>query len=167
MKNLRFVSHLMAVILLLAACQQTVRHHEDSHETAAIASSGIFGEEFNTGQAVPAADLTTLFGEQDSVAAIVTGHIKASCKHSGCWMDVDLGGQDVVHVTFKDDGFTIPLDAAGKNAVVQGMAYRNMVPVETLRNYAREEGMSEDEIALITEPAWEYEFVASGVVIQE
>jgi hypothetical protein len=130
-------------------------------------STGLFGAEFSYTDAIPAGEVVDLFGETDTVEAILSGHIKASCKHSGCWMDLDLGEDNDIHVTFKEEEFTIPLDAAGKSAMVKGIAVREMIPVETLRNYAREDGKSEEEIAAITEPAWEYEFVATGVVIED
>jgi hypothetical protein len=132
-----------------------------------MSSTGSFGEEFPADSSIPASDLISLLNEEDTVEAIVTGHIHASCKHSGCWMDISLDNDKVVHVTFKEDEFIIPLDAAGKNAIVKGVGFREMIPVETLQNYAREDGKSEEEIAAITEPGWKYEFIATGVVIEE
>lgn len=82
-------------------------------------------------------------------------------------MELDLGNGSAIHVTFRDESFTIPLDAAGKKAVAEGMAYRQLIPVETLQDYAREDGKTDEEIAAITEPEWEYEFVADGVIITE
>lgn len=82
-------------------------------------------------------------------------------------MDLDMGNGETVHVTFLDESFTIPLDAAGKNAVAEGMAIRELIPVETLQNYAREEGKSKEEVDAITEPVYAYEFIAKGVLIEE
>jgi hypothetical protein len=82
-------------------------------------------------------------------------------------MNVDMGNGETIHVTFLDESFTIPLDAAGKNVVAQGVAIRELIPVETLQNYAREDGKTEEEVAAITEPVYAYEFIASGVLIEE
>ena len=82
-------------------------------------------------------------------------------------MDIDMGNGSAVHITFKDEKFTIPLDAAGKKSIAQGIAIRELIPLETLKNYAREDGKSEEEVALITEPAWNYEMIAEGVLIEE
>jgi hypothetical protein len=163
---------LISILLLsiLAACQQKGHQHqhaEMAEETVATPSIGNFGEEFNAEGSIPSTELPALFTEIDTVDAVVSGKIQASCKHSGCWMDLEMGEQDVIHVTFKDDEFTIPLDAAGKNAIIKGYAFREMIPVETLRNYAREEGRSDEEIAAITEPEWEYEFIATGVILED
>ena len=98
---------------------------------------------------------------------MISGKISASCKHTGCWMDLDMGNNETIHVTFENESFTIPLDAAGKNAIAEGIAIRELIPVETLRNYAREDGKSDEEVAAITAPAFTYEFIAKGVLIEE
>jgi len=82
-------------------------------------------------------------------------------------MDLDMGNNETVHVTFLDESFTIPLDAAGKNAIAQGVAIRELIPVEALQNFAREDGKSQAEVAAITEPVYAYEFIAAGVLIEE
>jgi hypothetical protein len=153
-------------LLSLASCQQTSQQAVNSQKDS-IPSSGNFGQPASAQNAVAASQIMTLFTNSDTVEVTLTGDIAASCKHSGCWMDLDMGNKETVHVTFKDEAFTIPLDAAGKHAVAQGIAIRELIPVETLRNYAREEGKNEEEIAKITEPAWTYEMIATGVLIEE
>ncbi len=163
---MKYIS-LFFIILMAAACQtgsQPSAHQGAGKETA---PTGNFGTDIASTNAVPAANFSTLFTDNDTVMATVSGNIKASCKHSGCWMDLDMGNGETVHVTFKDELFTIPLDAAGKNAITQGIAIRELIPVETLQNYAREDGKSEEEIAAITEPVYAYEFIAEGVLIEE
>jgi hypothetical protein len=163
MKYLNFIF----VILIAAACQNTPRQPAQGNAEKALAATGNFGLEVNRDNAIPADRIATLFTTTDSVETALFGKISASCKHSGCWMDLDLGNNKSVHVTFLDESFTIPLDAAGKNAVAQGIAVRELIPVEKLQNYAREDGKSEEEIAAITEPVYAYEFIASGVLIEE
>ncbi len=96
--------------------------------------------------------------------AKIQGTVTAACQMSGCWMKMDCGAGNPMRVTFKDYGFFVPKDLAGKQVVVQGVAMKKEVSVETLRHFAKDEGKSEAEIASITEPAWEYEFVADGVL---
>jgi hypothetical protein len=155
------------VILTTVACQNNPRQPEQGKTEKVLPATGNFGQEVLRDNAIPADRITALFTDADSVETTVFGKISASCKHSGCWMDLDLGNNKSVHVTFLDESFTIPLDAAGKNAVAQGIAVRELIPVEKLQNYAREEGKSEEEIAAITEPVYAYEFIASGVLIEE
>lgn len=154
------------VAIIAVSCQNATQHTGDK-AAAAEPSKGSFGESVSAQQAIPSTQIAGLFSTSDTVEATISGDIAASCKHSGCWMEIDMGSGNSVHVTFQEEEFTIPLDAAGKKTVAQGMVIREMIPVETLRNYAREEGKSEEEIALITEPAWSYEMVATGVLIEE
>jgi hypothetical protein len=153
-------------ILTVASCGQAPQHSATVAEKQEL-PEGTYGHEVGTENAFPAADVMNLFGNSDTAEITVSGPIAASCKHSGCWMDIDMGNGETLHVTFKDESFTIPLDAAGKNAIAQGIAVRELIPVETLQNYAREDGKSEEEVAAITQPAYEYQFVATGVLIGE
>jgi hypothetical protein len=158
---------LIFLFLLAAACQNATQQQGHSTGEKSLPSTGNFGNEVNFEQAVAADRVPGLFTTSDTVAATIHGHISASCKHSGCWMDLDLGNDNALHVTFEEEAFTVPLDAAGKNAIAQGIAIRELIPVETLRNYARDEGKSEEEVASITEPVYYYEFIADGVLIEE
>jgi hypothetical protein len=156
----------LLTILIAAGCQHASHHGQESGKTGAL-PAGNFGESISTEDAVPAGQLAGLFAGSDTVEVTLSGDIAASCKHSGCWMEMDIGNKEHLHVTFQDEKFTIPLDAAGKHAIAQGVAIRQLIPVETLRNYAREDGKSEEEVAMITEPVWSYEMVATGVLIEE
>lgn len=163
---MRYFSFIL-IIIVAVACQNTPQQSAQHQAEKAMASTGNFGTGVNHDEAVAADMIKDLFISGDTVTAKVFGHISASCKHSGCWMDLDLGNGDALHVTFKDESFTIPLDAAGKNAIAEGIAIRELIPVEKLKNFAREDGKSEEEIAAITEPVYAYEFIANGVLIEE
>jgi len=168
MKTLRFLAAVLLVVFSLAACQQSAHHQTTAKEEKTLPSTGNFGKEINLqGNILPVSEIGRLFGESDSLPVKVSGLITSSCKHSGCWMELDMGDGTSIHVTFRDEAFTIPLDAAGKKAVAEGMAFRELIPVETLQDYAREDGKTDEEIAAITQPVWEYEYVADGVIIME
>lgn len=158
---------ILLLLMLAVACQNNTQHAGHQKNAKDLPSTGNFGHEVDFEQAIAADQVPGLFAASDTVSASVFGHISASCKHSGCWMELDLGNGKALYVTFKDESFTIPLDAAGKNAIAEGLAVRELIPVEKLQNYAREEGKSEEEIAAITEPVYAYEFIASGVLIEE
>lgn len=157
---------LALLILVLISCGQTPQKPAKT-ETVTTSSSGNFGNEFSAGNAIPAVQVAGIFTSSDTAAITISGKIAASCKHTGCWMDLDMGNDETIHVTFRDESFTIPLDASGKNAIAEGIAIREKIPVETLRNYAREDGKSDEEVAAITQPVYAYEFIADGVLIEE
>ena len=158
---------LFFIALVFVTCQQAPQKPVAAEKETVQFPTGNFGQQVATENATATTQLATLFTSGDTLDCTIAGKISASCKHSGCWMDLDMGHDERIHVTFSDESFTIPLDAAGKNAVAQGVAIRELIPVEKLQNYAREDGKSEAEIAAITVPIFAYEFIASGVLIEE
>ncbi|MDK7375533.1 DUF4920 domain-containing protein [Weeksella virosa] len=97
-----------------------------------------------------------------------TTTIQEVCAKKGCWMKLSLSdAKNEVNVRFKDYGFFVPMDASGNEAVVHGIAYVAEVSVDKLRHYAEDAGKSADEIAAITEPAMQYQFLADGVWISK
>ena len=135
-------------------------------EKKVLAPTGSYGEVISTDNAIPAENLPGLFKGSDSLQVKLAGKIRESCEDTGCWMDLDMGNGNTVYVTFRKDAFVIPLDAAGKNAIADGWAFRKKVSVKDLRNEAKDEGKPEEEIVKITEPGYEYSFVARGVIIK-
>uniref|UniRef100_UPI0035622737 DUF4920 domain-containing protein n=1 Tax=Seonamhaeicola sp. TaxID=1912245 RepID=UPI0035622737 len=89
------------------------------------------------------------------------------CKAKGCWMTLDLGDGNEAMVKFKDYGFFVPKDIAGKDVVVNGKAYVKEVPVDELQHYAEDAGKSAEEIAAITKPKKTFSFEADGVLIAQ
>jgi len=167
MKKDYYIFILIAVTLFITCNQSTQKDNKDQAEkNAPLLSTGIFGDSISPDNAIIAEELLALLQENDTIEVKVTGDIVAACQHSGCWMDIGMGYNEVLKVTFKDYAFFIPKDAAGKKAVLEGIAFRELVPVETLRHYAEDEGKSEEEIAAITMPEMSYLFVAKGVIIK-
>ena len=99
----------------------------------------------------------------------VEGKVSAVCQKKGCWMTIvsdDASKQEMV-VKFKDYGFFMPLDLAGKTVIMEGNAYKETTSIDELRHYAEDAGKSEAEIAKITEPKVELKFEATGVIIKK
>lgn len=165
-------SVLTLLIFLFISCdsvkEKDTSHHDGMHEEAVkpTSSTGNFGAEITTDNALPAAQLQEMLEGNDNVKVKLQGNIDAVCQMTGCWMDVDMGNGNTVHVTFKDDAFLMPKDAAGKTAVIEGVGSYEEIPVSMLKHLAEDAGKSQEEIDAITEPKKEYTFVASGVIIQ-
>ena len=81
-------------------------------------------------------------------------------------MTIDLGNDELMRVKFKDYGFFVPKDAAGKTAIMQGVAKNEIVGVDELRHLAEDAGKPEKEINAIDKPTQELTFVAEGVIIK-
>jgi hypothetical protein len=81
-------------------------------------------------------------------------------------MKVNLSG-DEVFVKFKDYGFFVPLDAAGKEVVMNGKAFVEELSVDEQKHYAMDKGASKEEIEKITSPKKTLRFEADGVLIEK
>ncbi len=129
-------------------------------------STGTFGAEISDEGAMPVANLLAEMGDQDSMEVKLVGTVNEVCQMKGCWMTMDLGQGQEMMVKFKDYEFFVPMDCAGKEAVMQGYAKRSLIPVDELKHYAEDAGKSEEEIAMITEPEEKITFLAEGVIIR-
>ncbi len=89
------------------------------------------------------------------------------CQAKGCWMKLKLNDDSVAMVRFKDYGFFVPNDIAGKKVVVSGTAFVEEMSVADQKHFARDGGKSEIEIEKITEPKKTYGFEAVGVLLKD
>ena len=104
----------------------------------------------------------------DTINLKFNANIKEVCSKKGCWMTLPAGNDDeTIMVRFKDYGFFMPLDAAGKEVIVAGKAFVNEVSVADLKHYAEDAGKSSEEIANITVSAMEFAFEANGVLLKK
>ena len=163
---MKYYSIILTLFVLLAACNSNTASKEQKSEETTKSLDGVFGQEFLVEDAIDAYQFTSLFNEDNKVDVKLKGLIIECCQHSGCWMDIDIGNGETMQVLFKDGDFTIPIESAGKTAVINGIAYREQLEVNELKAMAKEDGQTAEEISLITEPKYEYSFVAEGVIIQ-
>ncbi|PNQ73366.1 DUF4920 domain-containing protein [Hanstruepera neustonica] len=172
MKN---ILSLLLLVFLVVSCKnepkatevETTEVTETESQEVAYAS---FGEKIEADDAVSMAEMSEKFKAMqvgDSTAAKLVGKVNEVCQAKGCWMRVDLGNDEEVMVKFKDYGFFMPKNIAGKDVIMRGQAYVSEVSVEEQRHYAEDAGKSEEEIAAITEPKRTYSFMADGVLLIE
>jgi len=134
---------------------------------SAQAQTGFYGEELSDAKAIKATKLEETMVGKDAMKMKLKGEIAEVCQMKGCWMTVATGDGQTIRVTFKDYGFFVPKDVAGKKTVIEGEAKMETVDVATLKHYAEDAGNSKEEIAAITEPETKLTFVASGVEIEK
>jgi len=103
----------------------------------------------------------------DTITVQFQSNIKSVCKKKGCWMKMQLAGDNESFVKFKDYSFFVPLNADNSQAIVNGKAFVDVVSVDELKHYAKDGGKSTSEIAKITKPEITYSFLASGVYIKK
>jgi hypothetical protein len=103
----------------------------------------------------------------DSINSKMSAKVISVCQAKGCWMTLNLENGNEVMVKFKDYGFFMPKDIAGKEVIINGKAFVNEVSVDELRHYAEDAGKTDEEIESITEPKKTFSFEADGVLLKQ
>jgi len=163
MKYLSFI--FIFTLITVVACKSQTESSTDE-ETG----YKYFGEKIEKIDAVSFSDLMVALESQDSVFTQVKADVEAVCQTKGCWMNLVDGkseteGDASLFVKFKDYGFFMPKDIAGKTVIVRGYAYKEITSVDELKHYAEDEGKSQEEIDQITEAVEELKFMADGVIL--
>ncbi|MCS6796389.1 MAG: DUF4920 domain-containing protein [Raineya sp.] len=125
-----------------------------------------FGEKITEANAIEVKQLPALMKDKQTLNIKLKGKIEEVCQKKGCWMKMDLGNGTSMRIKFKDYGFFVPKNAAGKTAIIEGVATKEIIDVATLRHYAEDAGKSKKEIEAITQPKEEITFEAKGVIIK-
>ncbi|GAA4815855.1 DUF4920 domain-containing protein [Litoribaculum gwangyangense] len=167
---MKSISLVIISILLLNSCKNKndeAQKPTDNVEEISYASVGkeILKDDAITSSAMASHYKTMKIG--DSIDTKMIAKVTDVCQAKGCWMTLNLEDGNEVMVKFKDYGFFVPKDIAGKEVIINGKAFVNEVPVEELRHYAEDAGKSKEEIAQITESKKTYSFEADGVLIKQ
>lgn len=164
------VVFLAFALISLSACNNKAQVDKTASMKDAKTNVGkTFGEEITGDGAISYDELLNKIETSDSLAVKVEGKVEAVCQMKGCWMNIvsEDAEKAQMFVKFKDYGFFMPKDIAGRKVIMDGYAYKEVTSVDELRHYAEDEGKSKEEIEAITEPVEELKFMASGVLLLE
>lgn len=165
---MRFLIGLFTAMLFLTGCKDKAAKPA-SEAPAAEKEVVSFGDGVHAVVANSAEDMAGIYDvikEQDTVKATFEATVTEVCQMKGCWMKVDLGNEQTAMVRFKDYGFFVPKDLAGKKVIVEGAAFVEVMSVEDRKHYAEDAGSSVEEIQAITEPKKTLSFEATGVALK-
>ena len=168
----RIFLSLVLLSLIAFSCNQTKNTATDTEATTETMTSEeeaneTFGAAFEASEVVGFDDLYAEVTDQDSMNVQVQGTVESVCQAKGCWMNIvstETENAEMM-VKFKDYGFIMHKDIAGRQVIMNGVVYYETTPVDELRHYAEDAGKSEEEIAAITEPKRELKFLADGVIL--
>jgi len=166
MKNLTRIVFIMVTLISFNVNAQKTK------AKAAINTNdyALFGEKFTATNVITNKQMLKKYKslkKGDSIAVKFQSNIKEVCKKKGCWMQMDLTDGEQSFVKFKDYGFFVPLNADNSEAIINGIAFVDVVSVAELKHYAKDGGKSEAEIKKITKPEITYSFKATGVYIKK
>jgi hypothetical protein len=119
-------------------------------------------------KAIPLSEmLNGMTNLEDEKEFTIKAKITNVCSSAGCWVELKKPDGEPLMVVFQDH-FTIPTDTKiGTEAYLQGIAYWDTIPVETLQHYAEDAGKSKEEIAKITEPSFKLMFEADAISFEK
>lgn len=129
-----------------------------------------FGEKITLEETQDASYMTSQYKSMqvgDSLDSKIKAKVIDVCRAKGCWMTLNLEDGSEIMVKFKDYGFFVPKDIAGKEVIVNGKAFVNEVSVDEQRHYAEDAGKSSEEIASIIQLKRTFSFEANGVLIKQ
>lgn len=150
----------MRFVILMLLCSLAVMSCKEKYTN--------FGKEIVPNDAIIAKSMAAHYEtmqQGDSINSKIRAKVINVCQAKGCWMTLDMGDKKEVMVKFKDYGFFVPKDIAGKEVVINGKAYVKEISVDEQRHYAEDAGKSNKDIAAITTPKRTYSFEADGVLI--
>lgn len=118
-------------------------HHPSSDPGAAATSSDavlLRGEKL---KGLPKAELAAVLktpADFDGKSVLLEAKVRKACERKGCWMELSppTGKGPGVRVTFKDYGFFVPLDSAGRTAKVEGVVTVAELSEERAKHYESE-----------------------------
>ena len=163
---------LFVLILVLMACKES--NSSEQKEIADVQNSQETYESFGA-KITPEGSFSSSvmlekfmsLNEGDTINAKFTTSVNSVCQSKGCWMVLELPGVDDTMVKFKEYGFFVPKDITGKEVIVRGKAFVEVVSVEDQKHFAKDAGNSIDEIVAITQPEKSFGFLADGVLIKK
>lgn len=159
---------LVAISIFTLSCNNEKKEPIKTEEIKETVKYTSFGEKITSDNAISKDAMFQKFKNMkqgDTIAVKFKTKINKSCKKKGCWMRLDLGNGEESLVRFKDYGFFVPLNSDGKEVIVNGKAYVDVVTVAQLQHYAKDEGLSQEEIDKITEDEITYAVESDGVLI--
>ena len=160
---MRFLSLALASSLSFAAPAFACDDHKAADtvsNTSAAASS--YGAKLTGTEALPLSQALATYDAKTSGDVVVTGEIRKVCQAEGCWMEIAEGNAQA-RVTFKDHGFVIPKDLAGRKVKAQGRIVEKTETVAQQKHFLKDAGASKTDIAAVKTPRTTKSFVATGV----
>jgi len=133
MKNFMIIS--LITVLTLTACKNKVSE-KLSDEASKVSNEmeySSYGDEISSENSLTAEEMEKGYQNLkvgDTVEVSFKTEVNEVCKAKGCWMKLDLPGDEDVMVKFEDYGFFVPKDIDQKDVIVNGKAYITEVSVE-------------------------------------
>lgn len=156
--------------LLIVSCNNDKKTEKEGNSDVAIqeVSYASFGEKITDDGTLSNDEILEKYNNLkagDTAFVKFEAKVNEVCQTKGCWMILEIGDDEAM-VKFKDYGFFMPKNIAGKSVIVNGKAFVAEVGVDEQRHYAEDAGKPQDEIEAIIDAKRTLSFEADGVLIK-
>lgn len=158
------MKHTLLLSLFILALCFNVNAQEAKNINPAV-QGAIYGNKSAKAQMATAAQFNKTVTNDKPVAMQVKGRVANVCENKGCWMNVDLENGEQIFVKMKDYGFFVPKDIRGKEVLLTGEAYKQMMSVKELKHFAEDAKKPQSEIDAITQPEMRSRFTAASIKV--
>ena len=168
MKKLLFMIPAAAMLFSCGGGHDHDHDHNNDADSTAVVEPAInyYGEQIDAEGAMSTADFKAAMADTTEMDVKLQTTIIESCQKMGCWMSVDVEGDEMM-VYMNDHSFFVPKQGVGGlNCIVEGTAYYDTLSVEFLQHLAEDANKSQEEIDAITEPEYQLAINAMGVIIE-
>ncbi len=158
----------LVFFILIIGCKQAPQSDKIAQSTAVDQERITVGKDFDPADASSATEMKQRYAGlkvADTLTTSFSARVLEVCQAKGCWMKLQLADGQQTMVRFKDYGFFVPKDIAGKQVVVNGLAFVEEMSIEDQRHYAKDAGKTEAELANIDTVKKTNGFEADGVII--
>jgi hypothetical protein len=162
-------SALAVAIIGITSCNKTETKTEttetETKTETTVAEGKSYGEKITPDGAIAAADLKAQMAGKDTMSVKIKGEISEVCQKKGCWVTITMPSGEPMRVMFGEDAYFVPKDVAGKTAIMEGTAMKEVISVDEQRHYLEDAGKPKAEIEAITKPDTTLTFDAKGIII--
>lgn len=159
---------LVAVLMFVLVSNGQTKNQNAKSPKDLSGESSRYGAFFRVSDAISDVEMTEAYqtlSANDTIHNSFKAIVIDVCQAKGCWMKLRLNSGQETMVRFKNYGFFVPMDIAGKEVIVNGSAYIESMSVADQKHYAKDAGLPESQIATISEPKQKLSFEADGVVL--
>lgn len=161
---------LLMIFVVFIGCRHQEKYSKTTERKEVMTEYTTVGKTIEAPGAKSSKQMAAIYDElmvTDTLTTKFTGRVSEVCQAKGCWMKVRLGDGRETMVKFKDYGFFVPRDIAGREVVVNGIAFVGEMSIEDQQHYAKDAGKTAEEIAAIGSIRKAYGFEADGVLIAQ
>jgi len=157
--------HILLAIIAIG-CISCSQQPDSYNEQAGIGKPVFIGKHITEDGAIDCSELKDKMGDSTVLQTKIKGEVIGICPDKTCILRLDMGDGTSMNVRMNNIEISVPRDATGKTAIVEGRVYVDTTDVKMLPGYERDSGRSEAETEVTKDPEVSLAFDATGLIIK-